>query len=108
MIAVTAFLRLGEGDLAAGEAEVFVAVESRGWLDEPQRSDSEDQVEEAVLDTVGRFLANLVENTRGRGIGELDEDDIEELGNQIRRAAGKRVKESTGRRPMIIPIVQHI
>ena len=62
VIAITAFLRLGEAGLSAGEAEVFVAVESRGWLDEPERSDCEEQVEEVVLDLVGRFLANLSES----------------------------------------------
>ena len=115
VIAVTAFLRLGEAGLSAGEAEVFVAVESRGWLDEPERSDCEEQVEEVVLDLVGRFLANLSEGAGSRdrdapgGANRaLDEDDIEEIGYQIRRAAGKRVRESTGRRPVIIPSVRRI
>ena len=101
VIAVSVLLRSGEADLSA----VDVFVESRGWLDEPERSRCEEQVEEAVLDMVVRFLSNFSESASA---SELDEGDMEELDYQIRRAAGKRVRAITGRRPVVIPIVRHM
>lgn len=75
----------------SSKPKVQVEVASRGWLDEPERG----ELEELVAEVVKPALDGLANR----------EADLEELSGLIRKTAGKCIKETTKRRPMIIPVI---
>ncbi len=70
-------------------------VESRGWVDETGVA-LLDEAEDRAREAIGSELADL---------GSGDEVDLDALERVLRRAVGSFVSDSTGRRPMIVPVV---
>ncbi|MGI9621853.1 MAG: ribonuclease J [Acidimicrobiales bacterium] len=70
-----------------------VSIQSRGWLGDEHYDD--------LTDTLRAELRSAL-------LGHLDESDpldIDELERRIRRTVGQFVSSNTGRRPMIVPVV---
>ncbi|MDH4168075.1 MAG: ribonuclease J [Acidimicrobiia bacterium] len=78
-------------DLAKRVLAAPPRVVSRGWIDETG---------EAFLDGAERECAAAMQDALAEGV--VDADEFERL---IRRAVGRYISDSTGRRPMIIPCV---
>ena len=79
-------------DLQGGRIEDPVRIESRGWVDGP------------LLDELAAQAAELATEAIEKALAEVDVrlDDVERV---ARRAVGKFVNASTGRRPMIVPVI---
>jgi len=88
-VAVSISVHLADRRLLAGPT-----VETRGWIAEVAGRDLEHELAEVVDAAVGRLL-----------VGTQPLDEVE-LARVVRRAAGSLVSERSGRRPMIVPMVE--
>jgi len=68
-------------------------VESRGWVEPEDRETWAKEVSKAVVSAVQTSL-------------EGGERDLSQISRQVRRATGQLVSERTGRRPVLIPVVE--
>jgi ribonuclease J len=68
-------------------------VESRGWVEPEDRETWTKEVSKAVVSAVQTSLAG-------------GERDLSQISRQVRRATGQLVSERTGRRPVLIPVVE--
>ena len=68
-------------------------VESRGWVEPEDRETWAKEVSKAVVSAVQASL-------------EDGERDLSQISRQVRRATGQLVSERTGRRPVLIPVVE--
>jgi len=73
---------------------VSVEVASRGWLDEPERGEIEQLVAKAVKTALAEDPARL--------------EDLEKAHHLVRKTAGKCIKDTTKRRPVIVPTITQI
>ena len=68
-------------------------VESRGWVEPEDRETWTKEVSKAVVSAVQASLDD-------------GERDLSQISRQVRRATGQLVSERTGRRPVLIPVVE--
>lgn len=68
-------------------------VESRGWVEPEDRETWTKEISKAVVSAVQASL-------------EDGERDLSQISRQVRRATGQLVSERTGRRPVLIPVVE--
>lgn len=68
-------------------------VESRGWVEPEDRETWTKEVSKAVVSAVQASL-------------DGGERDLSQISRQVRRATGQLVSERTGRRPVLIPVVE--
>ena len=68
-------------------------VESRGWVEPEDRETWTKEVSKAVVSAVQTSL-------------DGGERDLSQISRQVRRATGQLVSERTGRRPVLIPVVE--